>query len=202
MNELIKLPYNFSDLEPYIDAKTMEIHYTKHHQGYLDKMNKALNEAGIANFDLYDFLKNPNTLNSAINTGVLNSAGGVYNHNVFFSTMTPEKNTAPEENLLDAIISSFSSLETFKDTFSQNAANLFGSGWVWLVKDNENHLKIINTQNQDTPLKDGYFPLLNLDVWEHAYYLKYQNRRSDYISNWWNIVNWSKVSELFSSVDS
>lgn len=201
MNELIKLPYSFKDLEPYIDEKTMEIHYTKHHQGYLDKMNKAVNDAGLSDFDIRKFLTNPSSINTDNKVAILNSAGGVYNHNVFFLNMTPELNTTPSKNLLDGIISSFTSLELFKEKFSQSAVSVFGSGWTWLVKDKENKLNIINTLNQDTPIKDGYFPLLNLDLWEHAYYLKYQNRRADYISNWWNIVNWTKVSESFSSVD-
>ncbi|KKS31206.1 superoxide dismutase [candidate division WWE3 bacterium RIFOXYB1_FULL_43_24] len=195
IKELPKLNYAFDDLEPYIDAQTVEVHYTKHHQTYLDKLTVAITGTSLENLELEDILKSPNSIEENIRTAVLNNGGGVYNHNLFWSVVGPAEGKTPEGELLEKINEGFGSFDTFKEQFTQSALSLFGSGWTWLVQEKDGKLKIINTQNQATPLAEGYKPLLALDVWEHAYYLKYQNRRADYITNWWNVVNWDNVSK-------
>ncbi len=201
--ELPKLPYEYAALEPNIDARTMEIHYTKHHQGYVNKLNNAIaNYPELQSKSLEELLGNINSLPEEIRTAVRNNGGGHYNHSLFWELMTPEK-TSPSASLQKAIESTFSTLDKFIEVFSNAALTRFGSGWAWLVvKDGK--LIVNSTPNQDNPVMDicdcnmrGGKPILGLDVWEHAYYLKYQNRRGDYVKNFWNVVNWKKVSELY-----
>ncbi len=193
MFEIVKLKYNYEALEPYIDAETMEIHYTKHYQGYTDNLNKALpdNDKPIE-----DILKNISDYPMAVR----NNAGGFYNHSLFWEVMSPNTDGKPTGELIEAIEKSFGTFEKFKEEFENAAKTRFGSGWAWLVKTSDG-LKICSTPNQDNPLMDIVevkgTPILGLDVWEHAYYLKYQNKRPDYIASWWNIVDWGKVSELY-----
>lgn len=194
------LPYAYNALEPFIDEQTMLIHHTKHHQAYIDKLNKALDN-NKANVSLEELFK---TISKA-DTSVRNNAGGHYNHSMFWQLMTPNlasKENKPKGKLADSIIRDFKSFEDFKKEFAEKSSKLFGSGWCWLIEQ-EGKLKITTTSNQDNPLMDVVSdkgkPILALDVWEHAYYLKYQNKRADYISNWWNVVNWEKAEELYMS---
>lgn len=193
MFELPKLKYSYSALEPYIDAQTMEIHYTKHHQGYTDNLNKAL---GDNDKSIEEILKNI----SSYSTAVRNNAGGYYNHNLFWDVMGPDAGGVPVGELAEAIDKSFGSFKKFQEEFENAAKTRFGSGWAWLVKTSDG-LKVSSTPNQDNPLMDiaevQGTPILGLDVWEHAYYLKYQNKRPDYIASWWNVVNWEKVEEFY-----
>jgi Fe-Mn family superoxide dismutase len=196
------LPYAYDALEPSIDKQTMEIHHTKHHQAYVNNLNKALSEMQwnktADKNALEDICKNV----SKYNTAVRNNAGGLYNHSLFWTLMKPAAGANPTGMLAEAINSSFTSLEKFKTGFSDKAKSVFGSGWAWLVVDSNKKLSTGTTSNQDNPLMDiSEFkgtPILGLDVWEHAYYLKYQNKRPDYISAWWNAVNWDEASRLFS----
>ncbi len=183
------LPYDFNALEPYIDAKTMEIHYTKHHQTYLDKFNKALEKyPELAGKPAEDIIKNINDLkiDEKDCLAIKNNGGGFINHNFFWQMMAPQKQI--DGKLVDEINQSFGSIEDFKKQFTDAAVNRFGSGWVWLVRHNGGKLEICSTANQDSPLSLGHTPLIALDVWEHAYYLKYQNKRADYIEAWWNVL--------------
>jgi len=198
------LPYTYNALEPHIDQRTMEIHHDKHHQGYVDKLNKALSaDTTGATYVLEDIL----TSISKQSDAVRNNAGGHYNHSLFWTLMKPNGGGVPTGKLGEAINQSFGTFDAFKKKFSDAASTRFGSGWAWLVVDTsvpeKNILKIGSTANQDNPLMDiSEFkgtPLLALDVWEHAYYLHYQNKRADYVNNWWNVVNWEKANELFVS---
>jgi len=205
MFSLPVLPYGYDALEPFIDKQTMEIHHTKHHQSYVDKLNKALTEAKVSGVFLDDLCKNIFKYPIAVR----NNAGGHYNHSMFWKGMIPNAGSvlAPSSTnetsgkLGDAIKSTFDSFSNFKTKFSETAMKVFGSGWTWLVINKDGKLEIGSTPNQDNPLMDvSEFkgnPILGLDVWEHAYYLKYQNKRADYISNWWNIVNWNEASKQF-----
>ena len=193
-----ELPYQFSALEPVIDSKTMEIHFTKHHATYVTKLNETLEKASISNFgSVEDLLKNVNNLPEDIKTAIKNNGGGHANHTLFWEIMTPQKGTLPSADLVAAITSKFESLDAFKEMFSNTALTRFGSGWAWLVVKADKSLDVYSTANQDSPIMQGDKPILALDIWEHAYYLNYQNRRADYISAWWDLVNWNKVSELF-----
>ncbi len=195
--ELPKLDYGYSALEPNIDAATMEIHHTKHHGGYTTKLNDALKESGLEGKSIEDILKNI----SGHPVSIRNNGGGYYNHSLFWKIMSPQGGGQPHGDLLAAIDRSFGSFDNFKSEFSIAAAAVFGSGWAWLINKN-GELKVTTTPNQDNPLMDiaavKGTPILGLDVWEHAYYLKYQNRRPDYISAFWNIVSWEEVSKRFS----
>lgn len=196
--ELPPLKYDYNALEPYIDERTMMIHHDKHHRAYVDNLNKALEKyPKYYNFTLEELIKSLDSLPKEIQEPVKNNAGGDYNHTFFWEIMTPEKDMKPNGELLKAIEKEFSSLDNFKKEFGNAALNRFGSGWAWLVKDSNGNLKIISTANQDTPIALDLKPILALDVWEHAYYLKYQNRRGEYIENWWNVVNWNKAEELY-----
>jgi len=188
------LKYSYSDLEPNIDAKTMELHYTKHHQGYIDKLNKALEGTDYADQPLEQLVTKLDSLPQDLATAVRNHGGGHLNHSLFWSILTPDKQEQLPSLLSSAINSTFTDFDSFNQLFTQAAASHFGSGWAWLVKDND-HLKIITTPNQDSPLIQGLTPILGLDLWEHAYYLKYQNRRAEYIDAFWNIINWSQVEQ-------
>ena len=193
--ELPKLPYAYDALEPHIDKETMEIHHTKHHNTYVTKLNDAVKGTDLESKSIEDIIKNLNSVPDDIRTAVQNNGGGHYNHSLFWEMLTPNA-SEPSGEVVDAISSTFGSLDKFKEEFAAAAAGRFGSGWAWLVVDN-GELSIVSTPNQDNPLSEGKIPVLGLDVWEHAYYLKYQNKRPDYISAFWNVVNWYKVNELY-----
>jgi Fe-Mn family superoxide dismutase len=196
--ELPKLPYAVDALEPYIDAQTMSIHHGKHHQAYITNLNAAIEKhPELANKSLEDLLSNLNAVPEDIRTAVRNHGGGTWNHNLFWEIMAPKASVTPRTELLKALESSFGSFDAFKSEFEKAAIGRFGSGWAWLVRKGDS-LAVVSTANQDSPLSDGLMPLLAIDVWEHAYYLKYQNRRPEYISNWWNVVNWEAVADRYS----
>ena len=195
-HNLPKLTYNYKDLEPYIDGKTMEIHHSKHHQGYINKYVIALE--GMDEFlekDVEEVLKNLEAIPEEKREAIINNGGGYYNHRLFWTILSPQK-TEISNKLKAAIDRDFGSFENFKEMFSNKAKTQFGSGWAWLVVTKDKKLKVVSTANQLIPFEYGE-PILALDVWEHAYYLKYQNRRPDYIENFWNVVNWKQVSEYF-----
>jgi Fe-Mn family superoxide dismutase len=196
---LPKLDYSFEALEPYIDAKTMEIHYTKHHQAYVDNLNKALEKhPEVADRPLEELLANPEGAPEEIRSAVRNHGGGHFNHSLFWKMMAPQAGGEPSGKIGEAITKSFGDFGKFKELFGAAAMGRFGSGWAWMTMD-KGQLKIESTPNQDSPLMEGKKPLLGVDVWEHAYYLKYQNRRKDYIDAWWNVVNWQEVERKFNS---
>lgn len=194
---LPSLPYAKDALEPHIDTKTMEIHHGKHHQAYVDKVNKALEGSPLANKPIEDVLRNINEVSQDQRQAVINNGGGHANHSLFWEIMSPEGGGSPEGDLAKAIDADLGGFEEFKSAFADAAATRFGSGWAWLVVDGGGKLQVISTLNQDSPLMDGHTPILGIDVWEHAYYLNYQNRRPDYVKSWWNVVNWKKVGELY-----
>jgi Fe-Mn family superoxide dismutase len=198
--ELPSLPYSYDALEPYIDAQTMEIHYTKHHNGYVTNLNAALEKhSNLAGKSLEDLVGNLNSVPEDIRTAVRNNGGGHYNHSIFWTVMSPNGGGEPKGDLARAVSEAFGSFSSFKEKFSSAAATRFGSGWAWLgLKGGK--LSVLSMPNQDVPLMEGLTPILGLDVWEHAYYLKYQNRRTEYISNWWNVVNWEEVARRFDEV--
>jgi len=188
------LPYANDALEPHIDAKTMEIHHTKHHQAYINNLNAAIDKAPeLKGKSLDDLMKSINTVPEAVRTAVRNNGGGHWNHSMFWELMGPKSGGEPTGKLADGIKSAFGDFAKFKEQFAAAGTGRFGSGWAWLVSDG-GKLSITSTPNQDNPLMDGKKAILCLDVWEHAYYLKYQNRRPDYITAWWNVVNWPKVA--------
>lgn len=197
---LPELPYTYDALEPYIDAKTMEIHHTKHHQAYIDKLNGALGtHPDLAETPLEELLSDLSTVPEDIRTQVRNHGGGHLNHSMFWKMMAPDAGGEPTGDIVQAIGSSFGGFADFKKAFSDAAMGRFGSGWAWLVNDG-GKLVIVSTPNQDTPLSEGKKPLLGIDVWEHAYYLKYMNKRPDYIEAWWNVVNWEEVDKKYKAV--
>jgi len=190
------LPYSYDALEPYIDAMTMEIHYTKHHQAYINNLNSALEKySNLHNLELEEILRNLEQLPEEIRIIVRNNGGGHYNHSLFWEIMKPNGGGEPREKLKEEIEKNFGSFEEFKNLFSEVALKHFGSGWAWLVLTPDKKLKVYSLPNQDSPLMNGDMPIMGIDVWEHAYYLKYQNRRNEYIQAWWNIVNWDKVED-------
>ncbi|HVM33894.1 MAG TPA: superoxide dismutase [Actinomycetota bacterium] len=191
------LPYDYSALEPHIDAQTMEIHHTKHHQTYVDKLNAALEGHDELQYDsIDDLMRNFSKVPSDIETPVRNNGGGHANHSLFWTIMSPDGGGEPSGELASAIDDAFGSFKEFQDKFAEAGVGRFGSGWAWLVVDGGN-LTITSTANQDNPLMEGKMPILGVDVWEHAYYLKYQNKRPDYIQAWWNTVNWDEVARRF-----
>ncbi|MFP4186640.1 MAG: superoxide dismutase [Acholeplasmataceae bacterium] len=194
--ELPKLPYAFDALEPFIDAKTMEIHYTKHHQGYVTKLNAALDKHPELDTPLETLLADLSLVPADIRTAVQNNGGGHFNHSFFWPLLKVNDGQTPKGELANAINKAFGSFDAFKEEFSKVAATRFGSGWAWLIVTPNKQLKVLSTPNQDTPLAEGK-PILGIDVWEHAYYLNYQNRRPDYISAFFNVINWDKVEELY-----
>jgi Fe-Mn family superoxide dismutase len=194
------LPYAYDALEPHIDEATMRVHHDKHHQAYVDKANAALEGTPLADAAIEDVLKDLSQVPEDKRTAVQNNGGGHYNHTLFWESMSPNGGGAPEGALAQAIDSVFGSFDAFKSSLKEAGVNRFGSGWSWLVH-NGSELAIVSTPNQDNPISNGSTPLLGVDVWEHAYYLKYQNRRPDYIDAWWNVVDWNKVAERFSSAD-
>ena len=190
--ELPPLPYDFAALEPHIDAKTMEIHHDKHHQAYVDNANKALDGTEWADRSIEDILAEVDVMPDAIRTAVRNNVGGHANHSLFWEIMSPDGGGEPEGALAEAIGSTFGGLDQLKDAVNDGGVKRFGSGWAWLVWDGTG-LAVYSTPNQDSPIMQADVPLLGIDVWEHAYYLNYQNRRPDYLAAWWNVVNWAEV---------
>jgi Fe-Mn family superoxide dismutase len=193
---LPQLPYPYDVLEPYIDKMTMEIHHTKHHQAYINNLNSALEKySEFHNLELEEILKNLDQLPEEIKTVVRNNGGGHYNHSLFWEIMGPNGGGEPKGKLKEEIEKNFGSFEEFKKLFSETAIKHFGSGWAWLVITSDKKLKVYSLLNQDNPLMNGDIPIMGLDVWEHAYYLKYQNRRAEYVEAWWHVVNWNKIEE-------
>ncbi len=194
------LPYAFDALEPHIDARTMEIHHGKHHGGYVSKVNAALEKApAFQGKKIEEILKSINQVPEEVRTAVRNNGGGHANHSLFWPLMSPKGGGKPTGALAQALDSAFGSLDSFKERFSDAAATRFGSGWAWLVLDG-GKLKVYSTANQDSPYMEGKTPIIGLDVWEHAYYLNYQNRRPDYIKAWWSVVNWEQANTNFQKV--
>jgi Fe-Mn family superoxide dismutase len=193
-HQLPSLPYAFDALEPHIDAQTMQIHHGKHHQAYINNLNAALEaHPDLQSKSVEDLIKDLNALPEAIRTAVRNNGGGHANHSLFWTLMAPNAGGAPTGKAADAITGAFGSFDSFKEQFTKAATTRFGSGWAWLVS-SSGKLAIESTANQDSPIMEGKTPILGLDVWEHAYYLKYQNRRPDYIAAFWNVVNWQTVN--------
>ena len=192
------LPYDYDALEPTIDEATMKLHHDKHHQAYVDNANKALDGTEWADKDVVEVLKNLSSLPSDKQGPVRNNAGGHYNHSLFWQMLSPDGGGEPSGELASGIEQACGSFDAFKEEFKNAGIARFGSGWAWLVKDSSG-LAVVSTPNQDTPLSDGSAPLLGVDVWEHAYYLKYQNKRPDYLDAFWNVVNWDYVNELYAA---
>lgn len=190
------LPYDYKALEPHIDAQTMEIHHTKHHQAYIDKVNGALEGTDFADKPIEEVIKSLDKIPTDKRTVVRNNGGGHINHSLFWTVMGPDGGGEPSGAVADAISAKFGSFKEFQEKFNDAAINRFGSGWAWLVLDGGS-FDVISTPNQDSPLIEGKIPILGLDVWEHAYYLKYQNKRPDYVEAWWNVVNWDEVNRRF-----
>ncbi|MFU7514339.1 superoxide dismutase [Clostridium sp. HCS.1] len=199
MYNRIELPYDYNALEPYIDEETMRTHYDKHHKTYETNLNKALenHEEYAKGKTLAQLLKSVNELPEDVKTPVINNGGGVVNHNLFFSILSPNAKKAPEGKLLEEINKTFGSVDKLKEDLSNAAVTLFGAGFAFLVKDKDGKLSIVKKSNQDSPYMDGLVPILGIDVWEHAYYLKYKNLRPDYVKNIWNVICWGKVEELY-----
>ena len=197
--EKVALPYAKDALAPHIGADTMEVHYEKHHTGYTKNLNAAVEGTDLANKSIEEILSNLDAVPEEKRTAVRNNGGGYLNHNIFWVTMSPNGGGTPGGALGDAINSTFGSFDEFKAKFAAAAGGRFGSGWAWLVVNSDGGLEVTSTPNQDNPLSDGKTPILGLDVWEHAYYLNYQNRRPDYVAAFWNVVNWDKVAELYES---
>jgi Fe-Mn family superoxide dismutase len=194
---LPELPYAYDALEPHFDARTMEIHHSKHHQGYTNKVNAALEGTAHEGKTIQEVLSDIDSLPAEKQQAVINNGGGFANHSLFWTILSPNGGGNPEGALADAINETFGSFDKFKEAFANAGATQFGSGWAWLSVDSDGKLVVHSTANQDSPIMGGLTPILGLDVWEHAYYLNYQNRRPDYISAFWNVVNWSQVSEYY-----
>ena len=193
---LPELPYAYDALEAAIDAKTMEIHHGKHHAAYVNNLNAALEKhPELETSDINDLIRDMNKIPEDIRTAVRNNGGGHANHSLFWNLMSANGGGAPKGKLADEINETFGSFDSFKEQFAKAATTRFGSGWAWLVRGKDGKLAITSTPNQDSPVMEGQKPLLGLDVWEHAYYLRYQNRRPDYIKTWWDVVDWNKVAE-------
>ena len=199
-HELPPLPYAHNALEPHIDERTMQIHHGKHHNAYVTNLNKALEgHPDLQQKSIEDLLRNLDAVPESIRTAVRNNGGGHANHTLFWEVMGPNAGGAPTGELAAAIDKAFGSFENFKKEFSNAAMTRFGSGWAWLIVDKNGNLAVTSTPNQDSPLMEGNTPILGLDVWEHAYYLKYQNLRADYVAAWWNVVNWDEVAKRYAA---
>ena len=196
MHTLPKLPYEYNALEPHIDELTMRLHHTKHHQAYIDKLNAAIKGTKFENMEINSVLKNLNNVPENIRTAVRNHGGGHSNHSFFWTIMSPNGGGEPSGKAGDAIEQTFGGFDKFKEIFAEAAMSRFGSGWAWLILQN-GKLAVTSTANQDTPISEGKTPVLGLDLWEHSFYLLYQNRKPDYIKNWWNVVNWKQVEENY-----
>ena len=192
------LPYDYTALEPHIDEQTMRIHHDKHHAAYVNNLNAALEpHAAFQSKSLDELISNLDAVPEAVRTAVRNNGGGHHNHTLFWEIMTPNGAKEPQGKLLDGINGTFGGLAQFKEAFTKACTTRFGSGWAWLAQKKDGSLEVFSTANQDSPLMEGKTPLLGNDVWEHAYYLKYQNRRPDYLAAWWNVVNWTVVGQRF-----
>jgi superoxide dismutase, Fe-Mn family len=197
--QLMPLPYAYDALEPYVDMQTMQFHHDKHHAAYVTNLNAAIEKhPELASKTLEELLSDLNAVPDDIRTAVRNHGGGTWNHNMFWEVMGPNAGGEPEGQLAQAVANEFGSFADFKAQFEKAAMGRFGSGWAWLVK-KSGKLSIISTANQDNPMSEGMTPVLTLDVWEHSYYLKYQNRRADYVANWWNVVNWKAVGNRYTA---
>ena len=196
---LPELPYAYDALEPHFDTRTMEIHHSKHHAGYTVKLNAALEGTEFADKEIEDVLSNISALPTDKVQAVINNGGGFANHSLFWTVLSPNGGGTPDGDLGAAIDATFGSFDAFKTEFANAAATRFGSGWAWLSVDADGGLKVHSTANQDSPIMDGLTPILGLDVWEHAYYLNYQNRRPDYISAFWSVIDWAQVAEYFAA---
>jgi Fe-Mn family superoxide dismutase len=193
------LPYAYDALEPFIDTQTMQIHHDKHHAAYVTNLNAALEKhPELAGKSLEALLGDLNSIPEDIRTAVRNHGGGTWNHDMFWQVMAPKAGGEPKDGLAKDLIATFGTFANFKAEFEKSAIGRFGSGWAWLVK-KDSRLAVISTANQDNPMSEGMIPLLALDVWEHAYYLKYQNRRAEYVGNWWNVVNWAEVARRYAA---
>jgi superoxide dismutase, Fe-Mn family len=198
--ELPQLPYAYDALEPYIDAQTMTIHHDKHHAAYVNNLNAAIEKhSELAGKSLEQLLMDLNAVPEDIRTAVRNNGGGAWNHTMFWNIMAPKAGGMPKGDLAKAIDSTFKSFDAFKTELEKAANTRFGSGWAWLVKKG-NALSVMSTANQDNPMSEGFTPVMGVDVWEHAYYLKYQNRRAEYVTNWWNVVNWDAVAKRYAGM--
>lgn len=197
--ELPPLPYPYEALEPYIDTETMHLHHDKHHQAYITNLNNALQGQSeqLASYSVDDLVKNIAQVPDSIRTAVQNNGGGHANHSMFWQIMKPNGGGAPTGDLASAIDQAFGSFDQFKDTFNKAGLARFGSGWAWLVLNQNGQLQVVSTANQDSPSMTGMYPVMGNDVWEHAYYLKYKNVRADYLSAWWNVVNWDEVARRY-----
>jgi superoxide dismutase, Fe-Mn family len=196
--EMLALPYPYEALEPYIDAKTVEIHYSKHHATYLTNLKAALDKhPELGNLSIEAILSDLNRIPEDVRTAVRNNGGGYYNHNIYWAIMGQNQGGEPRGKLGEAIRVAFGSFSSFKEQIEKAGLGRFGSGWAWLSKKQDGSLTIHSTPNQDTPLAEGLFPVIGVDVWEHAYYLKYQNRRAEYLTNWWNLVNWEEAERRY-----
>ncbi len=196
--EVPPLPYDYAALEPYIDAQTMHLHHDKHHQAYVTNLNAAIDKAPeLKNLSAEELIKSLENVPEAVRSAVRNNGGGHVNHSMFWSIMGPNAGGEPSGAIADAIKSTFGDFASFKEKFNDAGVKQFGSGWAWLVRDSAGALRIMSTPNQDNPLSQDFYPVMGNDVWEHAYYLKYQNRRADYLKEWWNVVNWAEVNKRF-----
>ncbi len=196
--EVPPLPYDYNALEPYIDEQTMHLHHDKHHAAYVTNLNAALQgQSALEGWSVEDLMRRINEVPEGIRTAVRNNGGGHINHTMFWQIMKPNGGGAPTGALADAINQTFGSFEQFKTAFNDAGAKRFGSGWAWLVMNRGGQLSVISTANQDSPFMDGLYPVMGNDVWEHAYYLKYQNRRPEYLAAWWNVINWDEVARRF-----
>ena len=196
--ELSPLPYDYSALDPYIDAETMKLHHDMHHQTYVNNLNKALeNQSELQTKSPEELIKDYSSLPSDIVSVVRNNGGGHVNHTMFWQIMAPNAGGDPTGAIADAIMESFGDFESFKQKFNDAGTKQFGSGWVWLVRNSDGKLEVTSTPNQDNPMTSGSFPIMGNDVWEHAYYLKYQNKRPEYLKQWWNVVNWDEINKRF-----
>lgn len=195
--ELPPLPYDYNALEPYIDTQTMQIHHDRHHGAYVTNLNNAIQGSPVADWPLEKLIANLNEVPENIRTAVRNNGGGHINHTMFWQIMKPNGGGAPSGALADAINQTFGSFDQFKAAFNDAGVKRFGSGWAWLVLDRSGKLQVVSTANQDNPLTEGLYPVMGNDVWEHAYYLKYQNKRPDYLAAWWNVVNWDEIANRY-----
>ncbi len=195
--EVPPLPYDYNALEPYIDTQTMQLHHDKHHAAYVNNLNNAVKDTEFANMNVADLVRQLSSVPDNIRTAVRNNAGGHVNHSMFWTIMGPNGGGEPSGELANAINQAFGSFDQFKAAFNDAGAKRFGSGWVWLVLDQSGKLSVTSTANQDSPLTDGLYPVMGNDVWEHAYYLKYQNRRPEYLAAWWNVVNWNEIARRY-----
>ncbi len=198
--EVPPLPYDYSALEPFIDTQTMHLHHDKHHQAYVTNLNAAVDKAPeLKDLTVEDLIKGLENVPEAVRAAVRNNGGGHINHSMFWTIMGPNCGGEPSGAIAQTIKSTFGDFASFKEKFNDAGVKQFGSGWAWLVRDASGALRIMSTPNQDNPLSQGFYPVMGNDVWEHAYYLKYQNRRADYLKEWWNVVNWPEVNQRFQS---